>query len=207
MPNTRTEETRHCLFCKKEFHPFEWEQTRQQFCSVKCRWNSIRAIDSETFFWSRVTKTDGCWIWTGSIMSKGYGRFKKNRRHFYAHRFSLELHLGRKLISGEQANHGCDNRQCVRVGDGHIFLGTQKDNILDAMNKGRMAVQRPEFHASKKILSGELHPRAKLNEEIIREIRRLREEGWTQQAIADVVGHDQGNISGILLGKSWAHVK
>lgn len=31
----------------------------------------------EDRFWSKVEKSDGCWLWTASVMSSGYG----NRRH------------------------------------------------------------------------------------------------------------------------------
>src|SRR5881396_466820 len=53
------------------------------------------ALDPETRFWKRVTKTEGCWIWTGRLTREGYGQICTGAgRRPMAHRFSYELHLG-----------------------------------------------------------------------------------------------------------------
>jgi hypothetical protein len=165
-------------------------------------------MTTEELFWSHVRRHDGdgCWEWTGNIAVQGYGRIKIGRRQFAAHRLALSIHLGRSLTHGEQANHGCDNRRCVRVGPGHIYLGNQKKNIADAMSRGRMAVQRPEFHAKRHKRCGTHHHNAKLTPEKVHEIRSLRETGWSQQRIADHFGIDQTCVSCVLRGTTWAHV-
>ena len=51
-------------------------------------------------FWSHVDRSGsdhGCWIWTGSANSKGYGRFFVNGRHQGAHRLSWLLANGSEL--------------------------------------------------------------------------------------------------------------
>ena len=39
-------------------------------------------------FWSRVNKTDDCWLWTGPTN----GRYGRIGRRTYAHRMAYELH-------------------------------------------------------------------------------------------------------------------
>lgn len=38
-------------------------------------------------FWGRVAKTDdGCWTWTASRTTAGYGNLRSHNRYDYAHR-------------------------------------------------------------------------------------------------------------------------
>ena len=50
--------------------------------------------DTETLFWQKVNKTDGCWLWTAYLNRTGYGQFRVNRRGVLAHRFAYELVVG-----------------------------------------------------------------------------------------------------------------
>lgn len=58
-----------------------------------------------------------------------------------------------------------------------------------------------------KVLRGESSPAAKLTEEKVREIRRLREAGVTQQSIADLFGVTQPLVGAIVRRKIWRHVQ
>lgn len=213
MPNQRSKISRICIYCRQPFFPFSFERTPQRFCSRHCRWTSANSVTAEQVFWSYVTKTDGCWTWGGSHSSNGYPRFKIRGRHVAAHRFALELSIGRALIKGEQANHECDNPGCVRVHHEHVCRGTQKQNIQHAMSKFRMAVQRHGFHKASNTRRGILHPQAKLNDSAVREIRRLRATGLTQPAICVNLKESHGItisqpvVSQVLLGKLWKHVE
>jgi hypothetical protein len=91
-------------------------------------------------FWSRVRKTDGCWLWTGNCTKWGYGQFQArglSDQPIYAHRFAYELQRG-PIPDGEDVLHTCDNPPCMR-GD-HFFTGTQSDNSKDMIAKGRLKI-------------------------------------------------------------------
>lgn len=90
--------------------------------------------DTLNRFWSKVNKTDRCWIWIGGKTSKGYGMFFSNKKFVYAHRFSYELHKC-CIASGRMVCHACDNPSCVNPE--HLFDGTGSDNQRDSVNKGR----------------------------------------------------------------------
>jgi HNH endonuclease len=49
----------------------------------------------------------------------------------YAHRVVLERKLGRPIKPGYWALHTCDHRSCVN--EDHIYEGTRKDNVRDAI--------------------------------------------------------------------------
>ena len=167
-----------------------------------------------------VKKTESCWLWLGSRTTKGYPRFKENGKTTAAHRYALEIAEGHLLKPGEQACHGCDIRHCVRVGLGHIFRGTQADNIADAISKGRMATgnhNAPRKRFLDRHVTGEpitpkntkargvKHGMSKLKADEIISIRRLATE-LTHSEIAERFGISQGAVSMILSRKRWAHI-
>ena len=84
-------------------------------------------------FWPKVHKTRTCWNWIGSNGSHGYGQLMVNGRPKGAHRLSYEWAFG-KIPRGLMVCHRCDNKRCVRPS--HLFLGTAKDNLHDALAKG-----------------------------------------------------------------------
>lgn len=85
-------------------------------------------------FWSKVNKTDGCWLWIASRHKKGYGQFKLDGKMRKAHRVAWELTYG-PIPPDKNVCHTCDNPPCVRPD--HLFLGTNGDNVRDAVKKGR----------------------------------------------------------------------
>lgn len=91
-------------------------------------------IGIDEVFWNRVTKTPGCWIWTGYIGKGGYGFLTVDSKSYTAHRYSWQLYNG-PIPFGFCILHSCDNPPCVNPD--HLFLGTHQDNSTDMMEKGR----------------------------------------------------------------------
>jgi len=168
--------------------------------------------DSVKRFWSRVRKSsdlDGCWLWTGCRDSWGYGQLRVDGRHVKAHRLSWMIHRG-PIPHGMFVLHDCpsgDNPACVNPS--HLWLGDHPANMADMAMKGRAA--SGDEHGSrlypKSRPRGRANGNARLTEEVVREIRRLRATGSTQTAIAGQLGVSISQVSKIVRRESWRHVE
>lgn len=160
------------------------------------RWPYVRTTTVEEFaalFWQRAEIGPGCWEWRGRRNWRGYGQI--TTRWFptvQAHRIAYQLAVG-PIPEGMLVCHHCDNRGCVNPA--HLFVGTDRDNVRDMLDKGRS------------IRVGSRNPRAKLSEADITTARRLWGEGWTQFAIAAELGVSDSAIGQIIRGETWTHVE
>lgn len=75
-----------------------------------------------------------CWIWRGSVNNQGYGYIGIDYKKKLVHRLSWELHFG-PIPEGMLMCHKCDVPVCVNPG--HLFTGTNADNIRDMFKKDR----------------------------------------------------------------------
>lgn len=138
-------------------------------------------------FWPKVLKTDGCWLWQAAKLPKGYGRIGiggKYGGYMLAHRASWELHFG-KIPERMFVCHRCDTTSCVRPD--HLFLGTQRDNMLDCHNKGR-------------------HGLTTMTAERVRELRQRRLAGTTLAALAVLYGISKSSVAQIARRLVWQYV-
>lgn len=149
---------------------------------------------TEEQFWGKVDRhPTGCWLWTGNISVRGYGRFGAYGRT-YAHRFAASLTLD-DWDPTKEACHRCDNPPCVRPS--HLFTGTQKDNIRDAVKKRRLVF--PEARR------GERNNKARLTEQNVREIRNRSSE--SRILLEREFGVGRYAIYSVITRKSWAWLK
>ena len=81
----------------------------------------------------------GCHIYKGGQKHPhGYGGFYMNGKMEFSHRAAYILFNG-EIEDGLCVLHRCDMPQCVNPD--HLFLGTQRDNMVDMRNKGRASDQ------------------------------------------------------------------
>lgn len=187
--------------------------------------DTIRSRSIERFMGKveRIPMTD-CWLWAGAARPNGYGIFFLNGKTIGAHRAAYVLFRG-QFDEALHVCHKCDNPSCVNPD--HLFLGTQKDNMLDMVRKGRKVTppQRGKnnhhygkFHSeeTKRLIGqrsrernqGSKHPRASIDEDDVRMIRRIRiETGASPRVISQQTGFSFSIVSGIVYGYSWKHVK
>lgn len=150
---------------------------------------------SSESFWSHVAITSDdneCWEWQGSMFSTtGYGRIGIDSRTYLAHRLAWELTHGRE--SRLWILHSCDNPPCCNPN--HLREGTAKDNVDDMWLRGRV-----------KVLKGAEHPRAKLNEADIQQIRQYLAQGLGYRRIAPMFHVTTATIQCIATNKTWRHL-
>ena len=78
-------------------------------------------------FWSKVEKSDGCWLWVAARSDYGHGIFTLDRVSIRAHRVSYTLAYG---YPGDDlvVDHLCGNPACVNPE--HLELVTHRVNTL-----------------------------------------------------------------------------
>jgi len=136
-----------------------------------------------------VTET-GCWIWMKSKTGNGrYGElstcFNKKVKKYKAHRFSYEAFYG-PIPENMIVCHKCDTPLCVNPN--HLFLGTNKDNTLDMINKNRHSNGRNSNT---------------LSEEKVKFIRKYPIYKGYQNHLAEIFNVNISTISNVIRNKTW----
>ena len=146
----------------------------------------------------------GCMVWTGNLFH-GYAyvnaKILGRHRSIRIHRLALEVKLGRPL--GKMLSlHHCDNRACANPD--HLFEGTDNDNRLDAIAKGRSV-----FGVADKqhwFLNGTSR-RVKLTADQVREIRRLHDiGGYFHKDLASMFNVKKATIAQVVNRITWQHI-
>ncbi len=138
-------------------------------------------MDEKTLarFWSKVEKTESCWLWTASRNTRGYGQLRISGANVTAHRLSWTIAHGR---TPEQCVlHRCDVRTCVNPA--HLFEGSNRDNVNDRVRKQRSA----------RVLN---------KEQAIEAMRRVAQ-GESYRSIGAALGVSTGAIFRLAKGQTW----
>lgn len=98
-----------------------------------------RPINEQLCEHRKINLENGCWEWTGSVTSFGYGYFCRKingkRKVLLAHRLSALFWLGPAPKTKPLACHKCDNPLCFNPQ--HLFWGSSSDNMKDSSKKKR----------------------------------------------------------------------
>lgn len=140
---------------------------------------------------------DGCWLWVGSKNLDGYGNFFVNKKCKSAHRVAFTLYV-QEIPKGLSVLHKCDVRNCVNPK--HLFLGTQKENMVDCSIKGRIA-NNGHF------LRGEKQWSAKYTKQQVLKVREMYATGnYTYKEISNILKIKADYIGLLVRRVRWKHV-
>jgi len=157
-----------------------------------CAYDYGKGNTYEERFWSKVDKTssaNGCWEWSGRVLSTGYGQVRFEKESWLTHRLSWFLFNKRK--TSMLILHSCDNRICVNPE--HLREGTHLDNTNDKVSRNRQA-------------KGETNGRVTLTESQVFEIRKLLAQKVSHRKIGSLFGVNKSTITNINRGKTWKHI-
>ena len=138
-----------------------------------------------------VDEASGCWNFIGCTNSVGYGRITYDSKLTTAHRLSYQAFVG-PIPNGLFVLHKCDNRACVNPD--HLFLGTQRDNIMDMIAKGRKVAGG---------VRGARHHAAKLTEP---DVMDMRKSGKHYAELAAEYGVSGSTVCDVISRRTWRHV-
>jgi len=135
---------------------------------------------------------DECWEYQGTYNRDGYGQTRDtNHRTVRAHRVMYQEYYG-PIPPGMYVRHTCDNPSCCNPH--HLLVGTQADNMRDAIARGRF-----------KSNAGECNPRANLSQQLVDDIRKIYASGmWSYGLLAQLFDIPRSTVAHIIKRYTWA---
>lgn len=133
----------YCKNCGEYYIGFGAQYCNQQ-CYLSSKENKRKGKNKRDLadkFWEKVKigEPNECWEWQGHrLPHTHYGQLKNTDWNSnVASRISYYLTYG-DFDESLFVCHKCDNPPCVNPD--HLFLGTNQDNILDSIKKGRFPI-------------------------------------------------------------------
>jgi hypothetical protein len=153
------------------------------------------------WFWSQVVvQPSGCWHWRA--VRRVYGTTKYNGKLMGAHRIAFHLAFG---FWPPMVCHRCDNPPCVRPD--HLFAGTARTNLLDALAKGRKQVPlgnggNAAFFGDPRRYRGEGNGNSRLTWRRVQRLRRIAHK-YSISALSREFGVARATIRAVLAQETW----
>jgi hypothetical protein len=149
-----------CSMCGQTFLVQPWRQHRAKFYSAQCRNEANRRgpVTAESLRAQTRELPSGCWEWTGSKTTGGYGTFLGTT----VHRLMYEATIG-PIPDGFTIDHvktrGCASRACIRPE--HLEAVTQRENNL--RGEGPAAQRARQTHCKHGHLFDDTNVRVRAN--------------------------------------------
>lgn len=121
-----------------------------------------------------TVESNGCWLWTGSITTAGYGHFSISGNYYQAHRLLYILRRG--PVTTEHMDHLCRTHRCVNPW--HL------EPVTAAVNMQRGT-------------------RTRLTSELVDAIRIAHGNGRGVRTLARLYGVNHATISRLVNGLTW----
>ncbi len=160
--------------------------------------------------WEGCPEPGPCHVWTKKTDHDGYGIYdiRVDRKIYSARVHRVLWIVAHGDISSEIfVCHHCDNPPCGNIA--HLFPGTNLDNRLDSVSKGRhakgptsMVWRHPEL-----VPRGIKQPHAKLNDAMVHSIRERAANGAAGRQLAKDFAVSPATICLVIARKAWAHVR
>lgn len=128
-------------------------------------------------------RAKGCLIWTGGQNGSQYGAVWLDGKVMQVHVVSYFLHKG-PVPKGCVVAHSCDESLCFEPT--HLFAKSQRQNMVDALKRGRLLV-------------------ARLSEDEVREVLALKGKE-NALSVATRFGISKRQVFRIWSGKQWGHL-
>jgi hypothetical protein len=152
-----------------------------------------------------------CWPWTKALSEDGYGKFSTTYNgqaltHVVT-QVVWEVWNARPFPTGMCACHYCDNPACCNPL--HLWIGTREQNRIDCVTKGRQArgINTGVHTQPEAFPRGERHPKAKLTEQDVRDIRETYAAGiMSSPALAQRYGVAKPVILAVIHRRTWKHI-
>ena len=123
----------------------------------------------------------GHWYWSGSVTQNGVAYLWTNNHPTTIYRLAW-MKLNGDIPAGFTLRRTCDDSKCINP-------------------------EHRELICTKEQNRGIRHGKSRLTEDIILDIRERFNRGERQTALAQAYGVSQPQISFIIRGKAWSHVK
>jgi len=172
-----------CFNCNSVY-TVPYKQRNSKYCSHPC-FTKSRTYDLEEEINNYTVDESGCYIYNGTLTTRGYARAGEWRLARYILKLS-------KKDTKIMALHTCDTPPCIK--QEHIYKGTHQDNVDDKVKRYRQPF-------------GAVHGRANISEIQAQEILKYKNKGFYPTYISWKLSISFSTVCAVYYRKTWKHLE